>query len=171
MNNILIDVITDTNNVRNKILPEFHGYFDSMINPASFTVNFHPKIRRRINGRWSDVLLDSSDIEKFWDYFSGELSHLNYYSYERKMARTKVMAFANVDYGKITKLFHIHGVIDNRYEIEPRVFQYCIHTAFKIANNYTKIKSGDAHLNLRVDDGWVNYVFKDSRYCYPLIAK
>ena len=171
MNNCILPTVTDSCLSRSELLDSFHAYFNSMRNPAGFTINLHPKIRRKINGKWVSLALDSSIIENFWDYFNGELLHLNYYSYERKMNRSRILAFANVERGKATGIYHFHGAIDNHYEIEDRVFRYCILSAFKNANYHHKIISGDIDLNLCVDIGWVDYVFKDKHLCYPLIAK
>lgn len=171
MNTSLLDSITDTHLDRSQILQEFHHYFTQMNHPTGFTVNFHPQIRRKINGRWAGTDLAISSVESFWDAFSGELRHMNYYSYERKMSRHRIMAFGNMDYGSLTNLFHIHGIVDNFFGWEDRIFRYTISSAIRAANNLCRIVSGDCHIDLAVDIGWVGYVFKDNPYCYPLIAK
>lgn len=171
MKNSLLDAIKDTESSRDKILAEFHRYFDSMKCPAGFTVNFHPKIRRRINGLWKSTDLEIAAIDQFWNALNGEFLHMNYYSYERKMSRQRVLGFGNVEYGSLSNNFHIHGVVDNFFRCEGRLFHYMITSAIKSANNLCRIVSGNTHIDLCVDIRWVGYVFKDNTFCYPLIAK
>lgn len=171
INNELLDELKRNADGINQFYNVAKEDYRRMVQPVAFTINFHPTIRRKKVKRFRQVKLSLPIIEEFQNHLNGELRHLNYFSSERKKKTSTILAFGNLDYGPDKNLFHMHGVIDNRYGADNHIFMYAIKKCFSSANILTPIMSGTADIDIKPDIKWVRYCFKENNLCRPYFVR
>lgn len=157
--------------VKDNITEEYINIFNGMDNPVGFTFNLHPIIKiKNDSGRYVKRRLSNPDIDNLWNIFSNNLRHAHTFSYERKMKVTRYITFAAVQFGKNTGQPHLHGVVDNIFSTDKRMFRWVLNQCLKNSSMLDNFISGNPDFNFNVDAGWVRYLNREN-YNYALIAK
>lgn len=161
--------VNDT--VKDSITDEYIKIFNGMDNPVGFTFNLHPIISQKNDSRkYVKRRLSAPDIDNLWNIFSSNLRHAHTFSYERKMKENKFISFAAVQFGRKTGQPHLHGVVDNIFSTDKRMFRWVLNQCLKNSSMLDNFISGVPDYNFNVDAGWVRYLNREN-YNYALIAK
>ena len=153
-----------------KIVESYLGAFNAMKNPIGFTINLHPYLKYKNDvGHNMKRRLSNSDIDNIWSIFSNNLRHAFTFSYERKLHPTRYLAFASVQIGKISGQPHLHGVVDNTFNIDQRCIRWILNQSIRNASTPDNWVC-DTDYNFSVDSGWVRYLLREE-YSYALLAR
>jgi hypothetical protein len=164
------DLIRITESDRRNLISSYSDILLSMNKPFGLTVNIHPTISvRNEKKHWLKKKVALTDIDALWGSFSTELKKMQFFSSERNRPIKTCLAFGNVEIGKTENLAHIHSVINNLLDCNPRIFRYLIKMAIDKASEKVRIMSGEPHITYSVDSGWVGYCFKGD-YLHSLVA-
>lgn len=168
---IVEDLIKINESDRKSVIASYSQIFQSMNKPFGITINIHPTVSvKDENRRWLRRKVALPDVDALWGSFSTELKKMHFFSSERNRPINTCLAFGNVEIGRQEQLVHIHGVVNNLHDCNPRQFRYLITTALDVASaKVQKILSGDPHIAYEVDKGWVSYCFK-GEYLHSLVA-
>lgn len=168
---IMEDLIKINESERQSVIASYSKIFQSMNKPFGLTINIHPTVSiKDEKRRWLRKKVALSDVDALWGSFSTELRKMHFFSSERNRPINTCLAFGNIEIGKQEQLVHIHGLVNNLHDCNPRQFRYLIKTALdKASDKVMNIISGNPDISYDVDKGWVSYCFK-GEYLHSLVA-
>ena len=168
----LLTGYSDINAIRSALEEEYQKF----ILPVGLTINFHRQIKSILKTssykRSIKRSISLSDIELFWDVFTGNLRSATTFSNERNKKDRTLIGFGNIDIGRIENQIHFHGVINNPNNAPVREFNWIIKQAIYNACEFSPIVCGQPYIETKlIDIGWAGYCFKNNGLCYPLFGK